>query len=297
MADNAQPNSEKPEYDADMYSQNVAGCFPPILKLLAYYDMTFDYALCDEYGNENQSPRGTRQFLDVGSGCGQVTLKALLPSVPEDVGKIVGVDACANMVSYARQHSSHPRILYEQLDITGDVSGFLASYGPFDRIYSFNCLNRVREQPKAWSNVAKLLKPGGDCLLFYAAHCVTPDIWRALAKKKRWSRFAERWEQLITPTQDMRSTEERLNYVKSLAKEVGLELRSCEMAANYIPVQDRSGMLTALIPGNTTLTAEERQLLFQDANEEFQNWLQARPRPRLADNYVIHAIKPMKQQL
>ncbi|KAH6923937.1 hypothetical protein HPB50_009574 [Hyalomma asiaticum] len=278
-----------------MYSQNIAGCFPPILKLLAYYNMTFDYALVDGSGNESPSSRGPRQFLDVGSGCGQVTLKVLLPTVPEDVEKIVGVDACENMVSYARQHSSDPRISYEQLDIAGDVSGFLALYGPFDRIYSFNCLHRVREQPKAWSNMAKLLKPGGEWLLFYPAHNIIPDVWRALAKKKRWSRFAEWWEELISPTHDMRSTEERLNYVKSLAKQVGLELRSCEMFLNDIPVQARSGILAALIPGNNTLDAEERRLLFEDATEELQNFLRLRPRARCTDNFVIHAIKPIRR--
>ncbi|KAH6923938.1 hypothetical protein HPB50_009575 [Hyalomma asiaticum] len=292
MSDNAQPNTKKPEYDADMYSQNIAGCFPPIINVLTYYSMTFDYVLDDGCGNESLNSRGTRQFLDVGSGCGQVTLKALLPSVSENV-KIVGVDACENMVSYARQHSSHPRIVYEQLDITGDVSGFLDMYGLFDRIYSFNCLNRVREQPKAWNNMAKLLKPGGECLLFYLARSLTADVWRALAKKKCWSRFAEWWEELITPTHDMQSTEERLNYVKLLAKDVGLELRSCEMSSNDIPVQEWSGILTALIPGNNSLTAEERRLLFEDANEEFQNWMREHPRARLADNFVIHAIKPL----
>ncbi|KAH6923941.1 hypothetical protein HPB50_009578 [Hyalomma asiaticum] len=326
--------------------------------MLNFYNMTFDNVLDGGVGKRSCSSCGPRHFLDVGSGCGQVTTKVLLPNIPEDV-EVVGVDVCENMVSHARKYSSHPRIAYEQLDITGDVSEFLALYGPFDRIYvfnslnrvkdqraaysnmakllkpggecllfyaacsdpriayeqlditgdvsqflalygpfdrlyAFNSLNRVKEQRVAWSNMAKLLKPGGECLLFYGAWYVSPEIWRALAKRERWIRFAERWESIIPLTQDMRSTEERLNYAESLAKEVGFELRSCEMAAIHLPLQEWSGMLTALIPGNSTLTAEEKQLLFQDANEELQNWLRGRPNPRLADNFVIHAVKPMK---
>nr|XP_054933931.1 juvenile hormone acid O-methyltransferase-like [Dermacentor andersoni] len=152
------------------------------------------------------------------------------------------------MVSYARQHSSHPKLAYELLDITEDVSEFLHQYGPFDRLYCFNSLNRVKDQPKAWINMAKLLKPGGECLLFYGAWYVTPEIWRALARKERWRKFAEVWEGLIPASRDMGSNEDRLNHVRSLAKDVGLELRSCEMAHIYLPLQEWSGMLTALIP-------------------------------------------------
>ncbi|XP_065306632.1 juvenile hormone acid O-methyltransferase-like [Dermacentor albipictus] len=295
MDDETQSNHNKPDYDASVYSENVSCSFPTITKLLNYYNLTFDNPLDIGIGQENVSPCGPLQFLDVGSGCGQVTLKILLPNVPENVGIIVGVDVCANMVSYAREHSSHPKLAYEELDITGDVSEFLGQYGHFDRLYCFNSLNRVKDQTKAWRNMAKLLKPGGECLLFYGAWYVTPEIWRALARKERWSRFTEVWEGLIPPSQDMGSTEERLEYVRSLAKNVGLELRSCEMAHIHLPLEEWSGMLAALIPGNNTLTAEERRVLFQDTNEEFEKWLRGRKNPLLADNYVIHGIKPMKR--
>ncbi|KAH7959478.1 hypothetical protein HPB49_011361 [Dermacentor silvarum] len=291
----APPSPNKHEYDPDAYSENVTCSFPLITKLLNYYNLTFDNALEGDVGPGSESTYGPWQFLDVGSGCGQVTMKILLPNVPDNVERIVGVDVCANMVSYAREHNSHPKLAYEQLDITGDVSEFLSLYGPFDRLYCFNSLNRVKDQLTAWRNMAKLLKPGGECLLFYGAWYVTPEIWRALAKKERWSRFAELWEGLIPLSQDMGSTDDRLNYVRSLAKDAGLELRSCEMAHIYLPMQQWSGMLTALIPGNKTLTAEERQVLIQDANEELQNWLRGRKNPLLADNYVIHGIKPMTQ--
>ncbi|XP_049274223.1 juvenile hormone acid O-methyltransferase-like [Rhipicephalus sanguineus] len=191
MDENVQSNDDKPGYDAATYSKYVTCDFPTITKLLKYYNMTFDNVLDGDIGRERTTSRGPRQFLDIGSGCGVVTKKILLPSVPDDVEKIVGVDLCENMLSYARQRNSHPKIVYEKLDIRGDVSEFLDLYGPFDRIYGFNSLNRVKEQSKAWNNMAKLLKPGGECLLFYSAWFVTPNIWRALAKKKRWSRFAE----------------------------------------------------------------------------------------------------------
>ncbi|XP_072141240.1 uncharacterized protein [Dermacentor andersoni] len=143
--------------------------------------------------------------------------------------------------------------------------------------------------------MAKLLKPGGECLLYYSAWFASPEIWRALARRERWSRFAEMWEALIPPSQDMKSTDDRLNYVRSLAKDTRLELRSCEIAHICHSLEEWSGILTALLPGNYTLSAEERHDLFKDADEEFQNWVRGRKNPHVADNYVIHGIKSLKR--
>ncbi|XP_065306620.1 juvenile hormone acid O-methyltransferase-like [Dermacentor albipictus] len=272
MDDEAKPSLSKPDYDAAAYSKGVTCCFSVYTTLLNYYNLMFDNGQDDDVGQESVSPCRPLQFLDIGSGCGRVTLEILLPNVPANVGKIVGVDVCPNMVSYAREHSSHPKLAYEQLDITGDVSEFLRLYGPFDRVYSFNCFTRVKDQPKAWSNMVKLLKPGGECLLYYSAWFATTEVSRALLRKERWSRFAEMWEALISPSQDMKTTDDRLNYVRSLAKDTGLEFRSCEIAHIYHSLEEWSEILTALLPGNYTLSTEERHDLFKDADEEFKNW-------------------------
>ncbi|KAL1462028.1 hypothetical protein MTO96_043263 [Rhipicephalus appendiculatus] len=232
------------------------------------------------------------QFLDIGCGCGSVTRKALLPSCPDSVSRIVGIDICPNMVSFAREHNAHPKLEYEELDITADVSKLLEKYGLFDRIYVFNSLNRVKDQAAAWRNMQKLLKPGGECFFVYSAWYMTPDIWRALAKKDRWSKFAELWESLIPITQDMQSTEERLKYVRSLAEENGLELRSCEIAHIFLPMHHYAGMLTPMIPGIHSLTPTERQVLQKDTEEEIEKWQARRKNSPLADNYIIHAVKP-----
>ncbi|KAL1473093.1 hypothetical protein MTO96_038931 [Rhipicephalus appendiculatus] len=40
-------------------------------------------------------------------------------------------------------------------NISGDVDKFIAKYGRFDRIYSFFCLNWVRDQGQAMRNVSR----------------------------------------------------------------------------------------------------------------------------------------------
>ncbi|KAH9380000.1 hypothetical protein HPB48_001395 [Haemaphysalis longicornis] len=145
----------------------VNGCFKDISPTLQFYNTTFE---SDFMGNSRsvreRTPYEQQQFLDVGCGCGRVAKELLWPSCPKNIRRIVGVDICANMVSYARKHSAHPKIIYEQLDIAGDISNFLQEFRTFDRIYCFNSLNRVKEQATAWKNISSLLKPGGECLLF-----------------------------------------------------------------------------------------------------------------------------------
>ncbi|XP_075742291.1 juvenile hormone acid O-methyltransferase-like [Rhipicephalus microplus] len=283
---------QQPDYDAKLYSDVAEHTFPLLTRVLNVYNMTFEVPPEQPSGVDGKRTPGPFQFLDVGCACGTATKKILLPNSPDSVDRIVGVDICSNMVSFAREHNAHPKLAYEQLDITGDVSQLLEKYGPFDRLYVFNSLNRVKDQAAAWRNMQKLLKPGGECLLFYCAWYMTPDIWRALAKKDRWSRFAELWESLIPVTQDMQGTEERLNYVRSLAKETGLQLRSGEIAHIYLPIQDYTALMIPVTPGIQTLTHAERQMLQKDIEEEVQKWQASRKNSPLTDNYIIHAVKP-----
>ncbi|XP_077512637.1 juvenile hormone acid O-methyltransferase-like [Amblyomma americanum] len=276
---------QKHDYDPAAYTGNAIGCFKAVSNALNFYNATFESAVEEPAEGQEQ------QFLDIGCGCGRVTRELLLPSCQEYKGRIVAVDACGNMVSYAQNNSMHPKILYKQLDITGDVAEFVKEHGLFDRAYSFNVFNRVTDQAAAWENVARLLRPGGECLLYYGAWYVTPEIWRKLAQRIRWNKFKELWESMIPGTQDMSNAEERLEYTRSLVEAAGLRVRSCEMVNCSCSLQEYMGVMTALMPGSKSLTPEERLQLSQDAEEEMYKWLRGRENPVLAKNFVVHAVK------
>ncbi|KAL1468047.1 hypothetical protein MTO96_041740 [Rhipicephalus appendiculatus] len=91
------------------------------------------------------------KFLDIGCGTGDFTYRWLLPRCPP-CARIIAVDSSEEMLSYARKMFVHPRIEYDRMDISGDVDKFIAKYGRFDRIYSFFCLNWVRDQGQAMRN-------------------------------------------------------------------------------------------------------------------------------------------------
>ncbi|XP_037526101.1 juvenile hormone acid O-methyltransferase [Rhipicephalus sanguineus] len=131
----------------------------------------------------------TQQFLDVGCGIGDMTKDLLLPlCLP--CRRIVGVDLSGEMVEHAERHFRHDKLAFAQLDIASeeDVTQFVDQYGLFDRVYSFNCLVWVRDQARALKNIARLLKPRGECLLVFHASMHALDVNRSLVEMERWGK-------------------------------------------------------------------------------------------------------------
>ncbi|KAL1486389.1 hypothetical protein MTO96_046984 [Rhipicephalus appendiculatus] len=79
---------------------------------------------------------------------------------------------------------AHPRIEYDHLDISGDVDKFIAKYGTFDRIYSFFCLNWVRDQGQAMRNLSSLLSSGGESVLVFPAWSRSRMPWMKLGMSR-----------------------------------------------------------------------------------------------------------------
>ncbi|KAL1442901.1 hypothetical protein MTO96_030560, partial [Rhipicephalus appendiculatus] len=138
----------------------------------------------------SRDPDETQQFLDVGCGIGDLTRDELLPRCLP-CRRIVGVDVSGEMVAHAERHFRHDKLEYAKLDIASDedVTQFVDEYGLFDRVYSFNCLVWVRDQERALKNVARLLKPRGECLLVFHASMHALDVNRSLVETKRWSKY------------------------------------------------------------------------------------------------------------
>ncbi|KAH6923342.1 hypothetical protein HPB50_000427 [Hyalomma asiaticum] len=175
------PNQEfkNPRYNSKLYASNDERQREMNLKVLDLFQMAFASKACDDH-----------QFLDIGCGTGDFTRDWLLPRC-QPCKRIVAVDASEDMLEYARQHCTDPRVQYDYLDIGDDVSDFAEKYGKFDRIYSFFCLNWVKDQARGMKNVSTLLTPGGECLLVFPAWSPTRMLWRKLAKLERWRKFSK----------------------------------------------------------------------------------------------------------
>ncbi|KAK8783179.1 hypothetical protein V5799_015480 [Amblyomma americanum] len=143
------------------------------------------------------------QFLDVGCGTGDFTRDCLLPRC-HPCRRIVATDWSSDMIEYARSHSSHEKIEYQQLDIAGDgVADLLRRYGRFHRVYSFYCLHWVKNQDVALKNISELLRPDGECLLLFPASNQPTASWQILAGMERWAKYSEYLLSLVPESQNM----------------------------------------------------------------------------------------------
>ncbi|XP_037557935.1 juvenile hormone acid O-methyltransferase-like [Dermacentor silvarum] len=171
--------STNPSYNAGLYASNNAWQRHMNLLVLELLERTF-------------APSNTEceQFLDLGCGTGDFTRNELLVRCPP-CRRIVAVDASEEMLAYARENSAHSKIVFAHLNINDDVADFAAKYGTFSRIYSFFCLNWVKDQAKAMKNLASLLSPSGECLLIFPAWSSTRMLWRKLGRLERWRKYAK----------------------------------------------------------------------------------------------------------
>ncbi|XP_075726184.1 uncharacterized protein LOC142767832 [Rhipicephalus microplus] len=104
---------------------------------------------------------------------------------------IVAIDYSESMLKHARENHSSEKILYEYLDINNDVLGFLKKYGTFQWVYSFKTLQWSQDLRCALSNIADLLLPGGECLLYFYARNFLKESFKHLSRMKRWSKYAD----------------------------------------------------------------------------------------------------------
>lgn len=176
--ENGNPNEGFKTHSPELYSRGTSNEIRVMnLKVLDLLQMSFESV-----------PSEDQQFLDIGCGVGDFTRDDLLPHCLP-CKRLVATDASGDMLNYARQNFGHPKITYDVLDIGGDVSSFVTKYGVFSRIYSFFCLNWVKDKEVAMTNISRLLAPGGECLLVFAIGARMYDFWKEIGEMERWKAY------------------------------------------------------------------------------------------------------------
>lgn len=95
-----------------------------------------------------------RRWLDVGCGTGALAEAVLATRSPATV---VGIDASAGFVDYARAHVSDPRVAFQ----VGDAQALPVQDGEFDVVVSGLTLNFVPDRERAVHEMRRVLRPGG----------------------------------------------------------------------------------------------------------------------------------------
>lgn len=145
---------------------------------------------------------GCDSVLDCGCGPGNTTFDILLPKLPVNFKRLVGVDISKKMIEYARKTYIHPKVSFELINLEVEVKKQSFDFNkPFDHITSFFCLMWIKNQKLCIQNFYELLKPGGDMLLVFMGYNPAYDAYKLLSRNNRWAQYMEDVDQMITPYQ------------------------------------------------------------------------------------------------
>lgn len=131
---------------------------------------------------------GKDSLLDIGCRAGDITVNYILPWLPSNFSRIVGVDLSDDMLHYAQENFQRSKVAFEKLDI-GELLIRTDLYERFDHITSFFCLHFVQNQEQAMKNIYNLLLPGGDCLLAFLPESPFYETFNWLSLTRKWSPY------------------------------------------------------------------------------------------------------------
>lgn len=78
-------------------------------------------ALQDSSSTINWRCDGRDSIIDAGCGPGDVTVDILMPYLPANFIRLVGIDISKEMIGYARRTYVHPNLSFELFDLGKDL--------------------------------------------------------------------------------------------------------------------------------------------------------------------------------
>lgn len=122
------------------------------------YESDADYALGCGLPTEHANIKEGDTVLDLGSGAGNDVFVAR--SIVGDTGKVIGVDMTEAMIDRANENKK--KLGYNNVDfVLGEIESLPIEENSIDVAVSNCVLNLVPDKNKAYSEVHKVLKPGG----------------------------------------------------------------------------------------------------------------------------------------
>jgi len=121
---------------------------------LADADMSLGCGIPTDYAGIKEGDH----VLDLGSGAGNDCFVAR--AITGETGKVTGIDMTEQMVIKARENAS--KLGYSNVEfVHGDIENMPFNDGAFDVVISNCVLNLVPDKSKAFSEIYRVLKPGG----------------------------------------------------------------------------------------------------------------------------------------
>jgi trans-aconitate methyltransferase len=131
--------------------------------------------------------RGDESVLDVGCGDGKITAE-LARALPR--GRVVGVDASAEMIAFARETFPSRAVKNLRFEIC-DARKLGSVPGPFDLVFSNAALHWVDDHEAVLRGAAAVLKPGGRLMISCGGKGNAHDVFLAFRPEMRSARWRE----------------------------------------------------------------------------------------------------------
>jgi trans-aconitate 2-methyltransferase len=176
---------------------------------------------------------GNESILDVGCGNGKITAQ-IAARVPK--GEVVGVDASADMVSFAAAQADsalQPNLRFAVAD-----ARHLPFKDEFDQVVSFNALHWIPEQSLALQSIRAALRSGGQAQL----RLVPKGSRRSLEDVIEETRLSTRWNSYFKGFHDPYLHLTSAQYA-GLAENCGFQILNTRVGDKAWDFQSRSAFL------------------------------------------------------
>jgi SAM-dependent methyltransferase len=204
--------------------------------------------------------KNNENVLDVGAATGDVTTEILLPRLPTDLKKIVGVDIEEDLVSFAKRKFKHvSKADFVVLDIASSTVPE-QFYEHFGHIFSFNCLNWVPKErhEQAMRNIYDMLQPSGQLFAAIVSNIAIYDIYENMARENKWQRFFTTVEDYVSIYHHSADPARKL---VDFLKKVGFVIDACK-------IEDR----TRTFPTLLYYKSEKKKSLLIQLTQRLSDW-------------------------
>ncbi|KAG4079368.1 hypothetical protein HA402_008060 [Bradysia odoriphaga] len=183
-------------------------------------------ALMEEYKDKfNWRADGRDSLIDVGCGGGGHTMDFVLPILPKNFDRLIGIDNSSEMIAYAQKTYSRPNIEFKTFDI---VEGDTTKLPQVDHIISLYVFHLLPEHEKAVTNMFNMLKPGGDFFLAYLRYFALYTAYELISRDPKWSKYIADVNDVIIPSYFSKYPESDLEQLLKKCGFKSVEVRSRE---------------------------------------------------------------------
>ncbi|XP_070166753.1 juvenile hormone acid O-methyltransferase-like isoform X2 [Polyergus mexicanus] len=195
--------------------------------------------LIDEFEEELIQMSG--KCMDIGCGPGDITKNVLLPALnPNTV--ITGTDISKNMIEFAKKTYGDGRLQFEVLDI--QTKCLPEKYiSRFDHIFSFNALNWCYDIRRAFENIYRMIRPGGNILINLITSHDTYDVINILAQDIRFAPYIQDVKNYVSPFNDSNCPRKEL---KEILKSIGFKVCHCSLREITYSFKDPSNVICSI---------------------------------------------------